>query len=77
MIEGEEEGERQQLHLGHPATVFRHIQSLASQQDQLRTGKRERERERGGERGGRGEGGISAAYLPLIRFSLQPCGWFL
>ena len=37
--QGEEDGA---YHLGHPAAVFRHVQTLATQQEQLRTGERKR-----------------------------------
>ena len=51
--QGEEDGG---YHLGHPTAVFRHVQTLATQQELLRTGERGRERE-GGKRVGKDEGG--------------------
>ena len=41
------EEEKGGLHLGQPVTVFRHMQTLAADQRELRTGEREGERERG------------------------------
>ena len=51
--QGEEDGG---YHLGHPTAVFRHVQTLATQQELLRTGERGREKE-GEKRVGKDEGG--------------------
>ena len=51
--QGEEDGG---YHLGHPTAVFRHVQTLATQQELLRTGESGREREGGKDEGGEGRG---------------------
>ena len=45
--QGEEDGG---YHLGHPTAVFRHVQTLATQQEQLKTGERRRGKEGGRKR---------------------------